>query len=126
MKSLLVRIGRDGGWSSFLRSGGVPRATADRYVQQHENRLHPQQANCLGEAIKSPEDRARYLAQKLLPRLNRELLTSGEVAYFMDELAKILPAAHSGSITDGIDVQAAEGTPSPEPLGPQLAIVCEL
>jgi hypothetical protein len=34
VKKLVARPGRGGGWSAFLAAQGIPRASADRYVQQ--------------------------------------------------------------------------------------------
>jgi hypothetical protein len=36
MKMLLARPGRNGGWSSFLRSEGIAKATADRLARKRE------------------------------------------------------------------------------------------
>ena len=53
MKCVLVRSGRAGGWAAYLRTHRLPRATADRYVNQHQASMAPT-ANRLTEAITEP------------------------------------------------------------------------
>jgi hypothetical protein len=60
VKKLVARPGRGGGWSAFLAARGIPRASADRYVQRYEKRLHPD-SNCLHESIESTELAVRKL-----------------------------------------------------------------
>jgi hypothetical protein len=91
MKSILARTGRGGGWAGYLRSNKLPRATADRYVLDHEAILAPP-LNRLSEAVAEPtEDEVRRFAQKLLPRLCRSLTTSNAIYFFFDELVSHLP-----------------------------------
>jgi hypothetical protein len=91
MKSILSRTGRSGGWAGYLRSHKMSRATADRYVREHETTLAPP-PNRLTDAISEPtEDEVRQFAQKLLPRLRRSLTTQDAVYFFFDELVSHLP-----------------------------------
>lgn len=87
MKSLLTRTGR-GGWSGYLRSQKLPRATADRYVSRHESLLIPPAEKRLSEAItETTEDGIRRLVRSLLPKL-RPLLTSRDwVDWSAEEVA---------------------------------------
>jgi len=43
MKAILARTGRSGGWAAYLRSQGLPRATAERYIDRHEALSNPKQ-----------------------------------------------------------------------------------
>jgi hypothetical protein len=62
MKVILVRTGRGGGWAAYLRSHGLPRASAERYINQHEALLKPE-TNRLTETISEPsEDDVRRLS----------------------------------------------------------------
>jgi ElaB/YqjD/DUF883 family membrane-anchored ribosome-binding protein len=75
MKSPVVRTGRGSGWTAYLRSERLSRATADRYVSRHESLLNPPEKR-LTEAISKPsEDDIRRLVRSLLPRLRRVLTT---------------------------------------------------
>ena len=90
MKSLLACTGRLGGWSSYLRTHNLPRATADRYVNQHQESMMPV-ANRLSEAISEPttEDVHR-LVQKLLPKLRRTLKTHELLSEFLYQVVQQL------------------------------------
>jgi hypothetical protein len=76
VKKLVARPGRGGGWSAFLAAQRIPRASADRYVQQYEKTLHPE-SNCLHESIESTELAVRKLFAAVWPRLRR-VITSQE------------------------------------------------
>jgi len=94
MKTVLVRTGRGGGWASYLRSASLPRASADRYVRQHEATLNPSQTKRLSESISEPTaDDVRRLVTGLLPRLRRVLTTPSWVEWFLVEVAFQLEAA---------------------------------
>lgn len=89
MKCNLARIGRNGGWASFLREHHLPRATADQLVNRDEISPHPPApANCPNEAIFPPatEGEVRKFAQSLLPRIHRVVSTSDAVEFFLGEL----------------------------------------
>jgi hypothetical protein len=97
MKSLLVRTGRGGGWAAYLRSHGLPRASAERYINQHEALLKPE-TNRLTETISEPsEDDVRRLVRSLLPRLRRVLTTPGSVSLFLDEVTRHLGVEGDGA-----------------------------
>lgn len=75
MKKLLVKKGRNGGWSSFLRSEGIAKATADRLVRKHEESsdLKP---NLLSEQVSEPTPvDVQRLFESVLPRLKGKLTT---------------------------------------------------
>jgi len=92
MKSILVRTGRSGGWAAYLRSHGVPRASAERYIKQYEAIFNPEK-NRLGETISEPsEDDVRRLVRRLQPRLRKVLTTAGSVSLFVDEVVRQLQA----------------------------------
>ena len=75
MKQLLVKPGRSGGWSSFLRSEGIAKATADRLVRKHEESSDPQ-ANVVREEVSLPTPAdARRLFESVLPRLKQKVTT---------------------------------------------------
>ncbi len=110
MKFLLARTGRSGGWAGYLRSHDLPRASAERYVSQHEALLKPE-INRLTETISEPsEDDVRRLVRSLLPRLRRVLTTTGSVSLFVDEVLRQLqtPAGDLGGEVDGA-ASVAEG-----------------
>lgn len=86
MKSILARTGRSGGWAAYLRSHGVPRASAERYIKQYEA-IFDSQKNRLTDTFSEPsEDEVRRLVRRLLPRLRKVLTTAGSVSLFVDEV----------------------------------------
>jgi hypothetical protein len=90
-KDLLVRTGRNGKWSEFLRQENIPRATADRYVEKWKLSKSPKTEKRLTEAFPAPskEEIAR-MVKKLTPKLERVLTTPDSVALFMADLAAAL------------------------------------
>jgi hypothetical protein len=90
VKSLLVRTGRSGGWSAYLRSHNLPRATVERYIRRFEA-LANSEKNRLSDTISEPsEDDVRRLVRRLLPRLRKVLTTPGSVSLFVDEVVRQL------------------------------------
>jgi hypothetical protein len=90
MKSILVRTGRNGGWSAYLRSQDIPRASAERNVKRYEALANPM-INRLNETISEPsQEDVRRLVRSLLRRLRKILTTAGSVSLFLDELAQQL------------------------------------
>ena len=97
LKGVLVRSGRGGGWSKYLRANDIPRASADRLVAAHEALLHPPVKNILSEAIVLPtEAEVRQYARDLLPRVLKVVRTPDSVFQFVDEVTKHLQAAYCG------------------------------
>jgi hypothetical protein len=117
LKSALCRPGRSGAWSSFLRDQAIPRATADRLVCAHRDKLEPVGNSCLTEQIKAPTEAAilRYL-HALWPKLSRVLKTRESVEIFITELRRRADESF------GVDDQATSGllTESPEPTEPRI------
>jgi hypothetical protein len=75
MKKLLVKVGRNGGWSAFLRSEGIAKATADRLVRKHEESIDPQ-PNIITEEVSEPTPAdAQRLFESVLPRLRQRITT---------------------------------------------------
>lgn len=102
MKSLLVQTGRSGKWASYLRERKIPRATADRYVKEHELTLTPLGENLLTEAISAPtEEDVLRLFRKLLPQMRRVLVTQEAAFTFATELFHGLPAIDFDVIDEG-------------------------
>jgi hypothetical protein len=100
MKSLLVQTGRGGSWSGYLREHRIPRATADRLVQRHEQALVPVGENRLNEAIPtSIEQEIEAFFQKLRPRLLKVLTTQEAAFDFVCKLVCGLPGV-DGDVTD--------------------------
>jgi hypothetical protein len=87
MKSILARTGRSGGWSAYLRSYDLPRASAERYIDQHEALLKPKQIDSRETVSETDADDVRRLVRSLLPRLRRILTTPEWVARFLEEVA---------------------------------------
>jgi hypothetical protein len=83
MKLLLAKPGRNGGWSSFLRSQGIAKATADRLVRKHEETTSPH-PNIVSEEISEPsrDDVGRFL-DALWPKMERKLPTPRSAYYFL-------------------------------------------
>jgi hypothetical protein len=91
MKRLLVCTGRGGRWAGYLRSHKLPRATADRYVDQHHASMTPPAENCLTDAIPEPTlADVHRLVGKLLPTLRRILTTEELVAEFIHRVVQQL------------------------------------
>jgi hypothetical protein len=96
LKSLLAKTGRSGRWTSFLQEAGIPRATADRYVESHKLSLNPENGKRLTEAISvTTEEEIKALAVKLAPRLLRVLTTPESVEKFLQEVAAVLQSPAS-------------------------------
>ncbi len=86
MKKMLVRPGRDGQWSAFLREHQIPRATADRLVARHLRTLNPD-ANLLNEPISEPtEEDVQKLFASVWPKLRRTLRSRQSILLFVDLL----------------------------------------
>lgn len=83
MKLLLARPGRNGGWSSFLRSQGIAKATADRLVRKHEEISSPQ-PNIVSEQVSEPsrDDVGRFIDSQW-SKLERNLPTPKSAYYFL-------------------------------------------
>lgn len=116
MKSTLVRTGRGGGWAAYLRSLKLPRATADRYVRECGAMLNPQTTNRLTDSISEPTDaEVKGFARRILPRLQKVLITKEAVFRFVCELVAGLPAADACISDFWIEVSrpAPEDRPSP-------------
>jgi hypothetical protein len=91
LKNLLAKTGRNGRWTSFLQGAGIPRATADRYVESHKRSLDRKNGNRLTEAISVPtEDEIKEMVAKLTPRLVRVLTTQESITKFLQEIAAAL------------------------------------
>jgi hypothetical protein len=102
MKMLLVQTGRGGRWASYLREHGIPRATADRYVQKHELALMPPEPKRLSEAISKPtDDDVQRLFQKLLPQMRRVLVTQNAAFTFVVEMIHGLPGLDGDVLDEG-------------------------
>lgn len=100
MKSLLAQTGRAGRWASYPREHQIPRATADRLVQRHEDSLTPVHEKRLTGAISlSPEQQAEAYFQELRPRLLKMLTTQEAAFNFVCEMVCGLPGV-SGDVTD--------------------------
>jgi hypothetical protein len=100
MKALLVQTGRGGRWSGYLREQQIPRASADRLVQRHEQMLVPVGENRLNEAIPtSIEEEIEALFQKLRPTLLKVLTTQEAAFKFICEMVSGLPGV-DGDVTD--------------------------
>jgi hypothetical protein len=95
MKSILVRTGRGGGWASYLRSHGVPRATGERYIKRFEV-LSNRRTNRLTDTLSEPtDDDVRRFVRRLLPRLRKVLTTPTSVSLFVDEVGRQLQTSLS-------------------------------
>jgi hypothetical protein len=98
LKNLLAKTGRNGRWTSFLNGEGIPRATADRYVESHKRFLDRKNGNRLTEAISVPtEDEIKEMVAKLTPRLVRLLTTPESIANFLREMAAALQPSAAAS-----------------------------
>jgi hypothetical protein len=83
-KKLLVRRGRGGLWTSFLKQENIPRATADRYVEKWGRKTRPEPAKCVTDAFSGPSDsEIADLIKKIKPKLANSLTTQDSVAKFM-------------------------------------------
>ena len=80
MKQILVKPGRNGNWSAFLRSEGIAKATADRVVRQRHKSEEEQTNIPTEEVSQSAPPNVERLLRSLLPRLKSNLTTS-ESAY---------------------------------------------
>ena len=96
LKYILARTGRLGKWSPFLRKHRIPRATADRYVKSHKNRVNVvHQTSASPTPCKTAETQVSKIVERLLPRLKRELQTSDDVELFLNLLGTALKSGCS-------------------------------
>jgi len=97
MKKLLVRPGREGQWSGFLREHGIPRATGDRLVERYQRSLNPD-SKCLSEEVSEPSDeQVRMLFASVWPRLRRTLTTQESLRHF---IALLTSHCQQGEVMD--------------------------
>lgn len=83
MKQVLVKPGRSGQWSGWLKEKQISRATADRLVGKYERSLNPD-GNCLTESISEPtEEEIKTLLDKIAPKLHRVLRTPAATYRFV-------------------------------------------
>ncbi len=94
-KSLVVRTGRNGGWAAYLRSHGLPRASAERYIKQHETCIDPETNRTSGTIPEPTEVDVRRLVCCLLPRLCKVLTTPTSMTWFVAEVTAQLAALDS-------------------------------
>jgi hypothetical protein len=86
MKQVLVKPGRIGGWSSFLKERKIPRATADRLVIRYQESLN-RDANRLNEANSAAtEEEIQTLFNSMRPKLRRVLRMPQSLYRFIDLL----------------------------------------
>ena len=98
LKTLLAKPGRKGRWASFLDGEGIPRATADRYVQSHKRSLVGENEKRLTEAVSVPtEEEIKTMVVKLTPRLVRALPTPESIAQFLCEMTAALQPSASAT-----------------------------
>jgi len=99
VKVLLVQTGRGGRWAAYLREQRIPRATANRLVQRHEETLQPVTEKRLSETISpSIEQEIEALFKKLRPQLLKVLTTQEAAFQFVVEMLW-LPGV-DGDVTD--------------------------
>jgi hypothetical protein len=114
MKSILVRTGRGGGWAAYLRTHGVPRASAERYIKQYEAIFNPQK-NRLTDTLSEPsQDDVRRLVHRLLPRLRKVLTTPGSVSLFVDEVVRQLQTPGGDLLEARTGTEEVDSGVSPE------------
>jgi hypothetical protein len=120
VKKLVARPGRGGGWSAFLAAQGIPRASADRYVQRYEKTLHPD-SNCLDESIESTELAVRKLFAAVWPRLRRVITSKEALDLFIHELTTAYDERAVHQCESGIvSIPAPQLALEPVGVGPEL------
>ena len=94
MKQLLVKPGRNGGWSSFLRSQGIAKPTADRLVRAHKESIDPE-PNVLSEQVsEASQTDVQRLFESVWPRLRKVLTTDESVNQFIGCIVTASGVAH--------------------------------
>jgi hypothetical protein len=91
LKTIYVKAGRNGKWSSYLSGAGISKATADRYVERHKQRITPPVSNLLNEETSEPT--AELIAakvKKLIPQLKVFLTAHASVTQFIEVLSASL------------------------------------
>jgi len=121
MKTMLAQTGRSGRWASYLREHEIPRATADRYVRQHELTLVLSQEKRLSEAISpAPTDEdVRRLFRKLQSQMQKVLTNQDAAFTFVIEMIYGLPGINGDVLDEGVIVfrPKEDSGPIPESLG---------
>jgi hypothetical protein len=90
LKHLLVRTGREGKWTEFLRQQDIPRTTADRYVDKWKRSISPLEKRTSGAIEEPTAEEIAQMVKKLRPKLVRQLTTRGSINLFMAELGAAL------------------------------------
>jgi hypothetical protein len=91
LKHLLVRTGREGKWTEFLRQQNIPRTTADRYVEKWKRSTSPDLEKRTSGAISEPtKEEIAQMVKKLKPKLVSQLTTPDSINLFLAELGSAL------------------------------------
>ena len=83
MKQLLSRPGRNGGWSSFLQSHGIPRTSADRLVSVHARSLSPATNVTIGAVVEPTQADVLKFFNGIWPRIEKTLTTHQSIYDFI-------------------------------------------
>jgi len=102
MKQLLVRPGRGGEWSGWLRAQRIPRATADRLVSKYERFLNPDRNRLTAQFSEPTDAEIQSLFDKLAPKLRKLLRTTGSAYKFIDLLTASFEGVERRVIQQGI------------------------
>ena len=103
IKALLARTGRGGQWTSYLKAHRIGRTSADRWVQDHEERLNPGSTNSPTGAIPArTQDDVAKLFNRLLPQLRSTLATADAVYHFTKLMASELASCNAEHTDRGI------------------------
>jgi len=89
-KQQLVKTGRNGRWTPFLRRQDISRATADRWVNRHELRVNPKPVIGPNEALSGPTEKDVTALVKKVVRLTLVLTTPDSVAQFLCGVTAVL------------------------------------
>lgn len=102
MKELLVKPGRGGQWSAWLKQRKIPRATADRLVAKYERSINPN-GNCPTAQLAEPkEEDIQKLYESVSPKLRRVLRTAASAYRFLDLLTSSFEGVDRRLTDEGI------------------------
>ena len=90
-KQGICKPGRHGGWSCFLGAAGIPKRTADRYIEVYRRAIEGKLNLATGQIPASPEELAKELG-RLSRRLRKMLHSDAQVRWFIERLALSLLA----------------------------------
>jgi hypothetical protein len=80
LKAILSHSGRSGQWASYLRSAGLAKTSADRYIAGYVETINPPEKNGPTGAVPEPaEDATSQFIKQIMSKIRKALTTRDAV-----------------------------------------------